>query len=78
MKVRPKRFSMYSSGFVDMEPKMDVVCTPRQQWNAVVSPYDGTMVILTRQNVTMYVSKEDFEAKWITVEEKKIKTYRDN
>lgn len=70
MKVRPKSFYMYSFGSNDGNPLTSILCNPRQRWDAVASSYDGTMVILIRQNVTLYVPKEDFEKYWVTVKEK--------
>lgn len=70
MKVRPKSFYMYSFGSNNGKPLTSVICNPHQKWDAVVSPYYETMIILKRQNVSLFVSKEDFEEKWVPVGEK--------
>lgn len=77
MKVRPKRTLMYYISSFNGKGRVYLNCYPQQKWDALVFR-DRREVRLNRQNVSMYIPIGDFEENWVTVEEKKIKTYRDN
>ena len=72
MKVRPKTTVVYWISSFDGKMKVDIDCHPQQKWDALIFD-DRKEVRLTRQNLTVYVTMEDFKEHWVTVEEKKNK-----
>ena len=64
-KARVKSYVMYMIQTFDGQARCQISCYPQQKWNYYT---DGTDVMLERNGIKLWISKEDFEQRWKVIE----------